>query len=75
MIGNLLEFQDLQKLCQRSEGSPPRRATVESWARKIGLRYTYDGKGGIISTLEAVNAAMGVTAANDPGGQRPEDLL
>ena len=75
MIGNVLQFQDLQALCRPKATNPPRRATVEAWARKIGLRYTYDGKGGIISTLEAVNAAIGVTASNDDGKYRPEDIV
>lgn len=43
----------------------PKLATVERWARTIGLRYTYDGKGGLLSTVDALNAAIGVTAAND----------
>ena len=78
MIGTVLQFEDLQRLCRPSaaEGaSPPRRATVEAWARRIGLHYTYDAEGGIISTVEALNAALGLgtPAAND--GQLGADAL
>ena len=75
MIGSVLQFEDLQALCRPRAARPPRRATVEAWAKKIGLSYTYDGDGGIISTLDAVNAALGITAANDSNPARPEDLI
>lgn len=29
------------------------------------MRYRYDGKGGIWTTLDALNAAIGLRAAND----------
>lgn len=63
MIGPVLQFEDLQQVCR--PGEHPRLATVESWARKIGLRYTYDGKGGIWTTVDALNAAIGISAANE----------
>lgn len=65
MIGPILQFQDLQDLCK--PGAHPRLATVEKWARKIGLHYTYDAEGGIITTVDAFNAAIGLKtpAAND----------
>lgn len=65
MIGPILQFHDLQELCK--PGANPRLATVERWARKIGLNYTYDAEGGIITTVDAFNAAIGLTrhAAND----------
>lgn len=73
MIGTVLQFEDLQELCK--PGEHPRLATVEAWARKIGLRYTYDGKGGLLSTVDAVNAALGVlSAANDEPRYDPEQL-
>ena len=66
VIGTVLQFQDLQALCRPSGARPPRRATVEAWAKKIGLPYTYDGNGGIITTVDAFNAAMGLgPAANE----------
>lgn len=74
MIGSILQFQDLQELCR--PGERPQRATVESWARQIGLRYTYDARGGIISSVEAYNAALGLGASNDAdGGYNPQDVL
>lgn len=50
-------------------------ATVEAWARQIKLHYTYDADGGIISTVEAVNRALGISSqpAND-GKLGPNDL-
>lgn len=63
MIGSVLQFEDLQQLCR--PGERPRLATVEKWAREQGVRYRYDGKGGIWTTVDALNAAMGLTAAND----------
>lgn len=66
MIGPILQHKDLQQLCRPEPDAPaPTLATLEKWARKIGLRYTYDGKGGLLSTVDAVNAALGVTPAND----------
>lgn len=64
MIGPVLQFDDLQELCK--PGEHPRLATVEAWARRQGVRYRYDGKGGIWTTTEALNAALGIgPAAND----------
>lgn len=73
MIGPVLQFEDLQQLCK--PGEHPRLATVEAWARKIGLRYTYDGVGGLLSTIDAVNAAIGLTAANDDKPLRPDQVF
>ena len=73
MIGPVLQFEDLQQLCK--PGEHPRLATVEAWARKIGLRYTYDGKGGLLSTVDAVNVALGlISASNDEGLYSPDSL-
>lgn len=66
MIGPILQHQDLQRLCRPEPEAPaPTLATLEKWARRIGLRYTYDGRGGLLSTVDAVNAALGITPAND----------
>ena len=54
----VLQFSDLQELCR--PGEKPRLATVETWARKQGIRFRYDGKGGIWTTLDALNEALGV---------------
>lgn len=64
MIGErILQFHDLQELC--SPGEKPRLSTVVRWADEAGIRYKYDGKGGIWTTLSALEAAIGVAAAND----------
>lgn len=74
MIGPVLQFEDLQDLCK--PGEHPHLATVERWARDQGVRYKYDGKGGIWTTVAALNAAVGLTAANDPGATlRVEDVF
>lgn len=72
MIGPVLQFNDLQELCQ--PGKRPRLATVEQWARRCGIRYQYDGQGGIWTTAAALNAALGLNtpAANEA---YPTDLV
>lgn len=67
MIGEIFQFQDLQELCR--PGERPRLSTVETWARKEGIRYRYDGKGGVWTTAAAMNAALGLQqASNDTYG-------
>ena len=40
---------------------------MERWATLNGIRYKYDGTGGIWTTIDAMNAAVGITpAAYDP---------
>lgn len=73
MIGPILQFPDLQDLCR--PGEHPRLATVEAWARKIGLRYTYDAKGGIVTTVDAFNAAIGVVHAANDGKYSADEVL
>lgn len=67
MIGPIIQHEDLQRLCRPDPAAPaPSLATVERWARKIGLRYQYDGRGGLWTTLDALNVALGLQqAAND----------
>lgn len=66
MIGPILQHEDLQRLCRPDPDAPaPNLATLVRWANRIGLRFTYDGKGGLITTVDAFNAAMGITSAND----------
>lgn len=74
MIGSILQYQDLQQLCQ--PGKRPRLATVEAWARRQGIRFQYDGLGGIWTTLDALNAALGVRqAANDNHNYASDELF
>lgn len=60
MIGEVLQYQDLQELCR--PGKRPRLATVERWARDRGIRVQYDGKGGIWTTITALNEALGLAS-------------
>jgi len=73
MIGTVLQFPDLQELC--APGKKPRRARVEKWARERGLKYSYDAAGGIWTTLDALNAALGLNSANDGEAYLTDDVL
>lgn len=75
MIGPIFEFEDLQRLFRPSMDPSPSRASVEAWARKIGLKFTYNDGGGILTTVQAVNAAIGVQVDGDQSQLRPEDLF
>ncbi len=69
MIGPVLEFPDLQKLSGFS-----RRADVERWARDNSVPVK-PCRGGVWTTLDALNRALGVTAANDEAGAYPADVV
>jgi len=74
LIGPILQFEDLQQLCR--PGKRPRLATVETWAKRQGIRYQYDAEGGIWTTVEALNAALGLGgSANDSAPYRPDELI
>lgn len=77
MIGSILQFEDLQRLCRPAPDAPmPQLATVEKWARTQGIRYRYDAQGGIWTTVDALNAALGLqSASNEDCGYRAEDLF
>lgn len=64
MIGALIEFDDLRKLSRLGENA--QLATVERWAKRAGIRYQYDGRGGIWTTLDAMNAAVGIAQEPEP---------
>lgn len=73
MIGGVLSFQDLQQLCT-PRGPLPRVGTVRRWAERQGIRYKADGRGGIWTTVDALNSALGVVP--DVGDETPiEDLI
>jgi hypothetical protein len=61
MIGGLVEFDDLRKLSRLGDNA--KLATVERWAQRVGIRYQYDGRGGIWTTTDALNAALGLNVA------------
>lgn len=60
MIGVIVEFDDLRKLSRLGENA--QLATVERWAKRVGIRYQYDGRGGIWTTVDGLNAALGISA-------------
>ncbi len=58
----VITFEDLRRLCA-PVGPVPRASTVVRWAREQGILYRYDGQGGIWTTLDALNAALGLAQA------------
>jgi hypothetical protein len=58
----ILTFDDLREISRL--GPNARLASMERWARLNEIRYKYDGKGGIWTTVEALKAALGVTPNN-----------
>ena len=66
---SLLLFQDL---CELS--GYKRRADVERWAKETGIAVK-PCRGGVWTTLEAVNVALGVAAANDSAAPYDPDLI
>jgi hypothetical protein len=63
MIGAIIEYDDLRKLSRLGERA--QLASVERWAKRAGIHYQYDGRGGIWTTLDAMNAAIGVAGAGE----------
>lgn len=65
VIGPIFDFDDLRRISRL--GDRATLAIVERWARRIGLKYDYDGRGGIWTTTDAMNAAVGIVAkASEP---------
>ncbi|HFT7411405.1 MULTISPECIES: hypothetical protein [Stenotrophomonas] len=64
VITQVLTFEDLRNLCSPN-GPSPRLSTVERWAQAQGIRYKYDGQGGIWTTIDALNAALGLQPARE----------
>lgn len=60
MVGPLIDFDDLRKLSRL--GDAAKLSTVERWAQRVGIKYQYDGRGGIWTTVDAMNAALGLSA-------------
>lgn len=72
-VGRVLDFTELQRICT-PVGPLPRVATVRRWADRQGIRYKADGRGGIWTTLEALNTALGL--GGEESQQAPlEDLI
>lgn len=60
MTGPVLSFDDLRRISRL--GAQAQLATVERWAKRAGIKYNYDGRGGIWTTVAAMNAAVGLKA-------------
>lgn len=75
MIGPILEFDDLRRISRLGERAT--LAKVEGWAKGIGLKYNYDGRGGIWTTEAAMNAAVGLptTKLDDGAPYSPEMVV
>jgi len=65
----VLEFADLKRISGYN-----RRADVERWAKDNGIAVK-PCRGGVWTTLEAVNIALGVSAANDGGAPYDPDVI
>lgn len=63
MIGDVYDYNDIKSIARLGERA--QLASVEKWAKGIGLRYSYDGKGGIWTTKDALNRALGLDAGTD----------
>ena len=73
MSSQILQFAALQRIF-KPEGPLPRPSTVRRWADGQGIRYKYDGKGGIWTTVDAVNAALGLGKLPEEA-TKPEKLI
>lgn len=73
-FGKILTFRDLQRIVA-PDGPLPRPSTVVRWAEKHRVLYRQDGKGGIWTTVDALNAALGLRTFAAENEQKPEDLI
>lgn len=64
--GGILTFQMLQRIV-RPAGGLPRTATVVRWAKKNHVRVLEDGAGGVFTTVDAINAALGLAPGLQDG--------
>lgn len=69
MIGNVLTLDDL-----RSATGYTRQADVERCLERQGVRFFY-GRDGIWTTIEALNAALGVLQPATNDGMYPSDEI
>lgn len=69
MIGPIFEFADLQRL-----SGFERRADVERWANDNGIPVKAC-RGGVWTTLAAVNLSLGISASHDSDGAYPPDAV
>lgn len=74
MASGIITFDDLRELSRL--GPRATLATVERWAAREGIRYRYDGKGGIWTTMDALNAALGLAIPGvEEAPYSPNDLF
>ena len=71
----ILTFDDLREISRL--GPNARLSSMERWATMNGIRYKYDGRGGIWTTVNAMNAAVGIAPpVCDPfAGQITADMI
>lgn len=69
MIGTTYQFEDLQKLTGYT-----RPADVERCLKGQGIPYKR-GKDGIWTTLEAVNASLGIAPPGNDDAYRPDQVI
>lgn len=71
MIGSILEHDDLLRIFRVQ-----RMADLEKKLKAQGIRYGF-GRGGLWTTTEALNSALGVApaSANDGAAYRPDDVF
>lgn len=78
-LGSLVPFPRLQALCRPEGSMKPRAASVRKWCDAHGIPYKPDLQGGIWTTVEAINMALGVVVSHEEiMGQRRvrmEDLV
>lgn len=73
MIGDVYEFDDLRRISKL--GDKAKLGTVVRWAKTIGLKFSYDGKGGIWTTKDALNAALGLGGETDSDKPYTPDMV
>lgn len=69
----VLDFNDLRRISRL--GDRATLARVERWARDAGIRFLYDGSGGILTTVDAINSALGVGADAAPRMMTPDQVF
>jgi hypothetical protein len=69
VIGQLVTFEDLKAATGYS-----RLSDIERCLQKAGIRYSY-GKDGIWTTIDAVNAGLGLRPAENDGQYKPDQVI
>lgn len=72
-VPGVLTFDDLRSMSRL--GPRATLTTVERWARSCGTRYHYDGRGGIWTTLDALNQTLGIVPVQADGLYSPDLIV